>query len=521
MRGSIAVDRRCRRACRAPNELSTMTTTSPLAELQDALFRAADALRDEFLAAAFTDAIGSFMLLKLVEEELAAEEQGLPCRPFGPNLFARQAARFRWSRWRGLPESDLAAFVDDEVFPYLASLVREAPLLASYFQGFRLELRLGSIVRRIADALDEVQLRSLPPAVCAEALTSVFLRYANGAEFSTPGRVCDLMVELANPQRGETVFDPCCGAGAVLGGVLEFIGRNDPSPDAEGNRVDGVCSGIEVNAVSFRVATLQLALRGVRTKSIKWANALKSDGSMDPTKSYDLVMVDPPLGGRLESAALRAEVAPFARHSESAFLALAMGLVAPRGRIVAALPLGTLFRSDLATRQLRRLLLERFHVRAVVKLAPGAYAPLTSIPMSVIVAEPRGVEEQPGFVQFVELGSDDFASPGTTAEQLSPNRYAEFVQAFRAASATRFEAPVGTEGLSELPPGSPEPLTWWASEETVRAHDDVLAPEHYRPSIADAPELRDPKELLRQALERQREVVRGIETLLGELERDR
>lgn len=498
-----------------------MTTTSPLAELQDALFRAADALRDTVPATAFPDAIGSFVLLKLVEEELAAEEKGLPCRPFGPNLFARQAARFRWSRWSDLPESDLASFVDDEVFPYLASLVREAPLLASYFQGLRLELRLGSVVRQIADVLDEVQLRSLPPAVCIEALTNVLMRSAEGAMFVTPQRVCDLMLELANPQRKETVFDPCCGSGALLGGALDFIGRNDPSPVAEASSVDGVCSGMDVNATAFRVATLQLALRGVRTKSIKLGNALASVASLESQKVYDVVLVDPPLAGRLEAAALRPDVAPFARHSESAFLALAMGLVAPHGRIVAALPLGTLQRSDPATRQLRRLLLERFHVRAVVTLAPGAYAPLTSIPMSIIVAEPRGVEERPGFVQFVELGSDDFASRGTSAEQSGPNRYAEFVQAFRAASATRFETPMGTEGLSERPPESPAPLTWWASEETVRAHDDILAPEHYRPSVAEAPELRDPKALLRQALERQREVVQGIEALLGELERER
>lgn len=498
-----------------------MSNPSPFEELEAALFRAADALRGEVPASAFTDAIGSFMLLKLVEEELAAEEHGVECKPFGPNLFARQAARFRWSRWSDLPESELAAFVDDEVFPYLASLVREAPLLASYFEGLRLELRLGSSVRRMADALDAVQLRSLPPAVCVEALTGVLRRFAEGAEFVTPGRVCDLMVELGNPQRGETVFDPCCGTGGVLGGVLDFLGRNAMSPDAEGNRLDGLCSGVDVNAVASRVATLQLALRGVRSKSIKWANALTSDHSAEPQKVYDLVLVDPPVGSRLEAAALRPEIAPFARNSESAFLALAMGLVAPRGRIVAALPLGTLIRTDAVTRQLRRRLLDRFHVRAVVQLAPRSYAPLTSIPKCLLVAEPRHTEDPSGFVQFLSLGSDDVAPIGDGAEARGPNPFVEFLKLFRGAAATNFAAPLGLEALVEIPAGSAEPPTWWASEETVRAHDDVLAPEHYRPIVAATPESRDPTAFLREALELQREVVQGIEALLAELERER
>ncbi len=494
---------------------------SPLDELERALLQAADALRDRVSASAFIDAIGSFMLLKLVEEELAAEEQGLQSRPFGSNLFARQAARFRWSRWSELPESELAAFVDDEVFPYLASLVREAPLLASYFDGLRLDLRIGATVRTIANALDAVQLRSLPPSDCVEVIMSMFMHSTRGAVSPTPARVRDLMVKLADPQAGQSIFDPCCGGGALLGAALDHLGWAARTKPHDGKGLEETCVGVDTSAVAVRVAMVQLALRGVRTPAIRCANALGADTARTADRVFDLVLMDPPWGGRLDADSLRPEIAPFARHSESAFLALAMEVAAPRARVVATLPVGTLSRTDAATRQLRRRLLERFHVRAVLRLPKGWYSPHTSAAMTVIVAEERDADVRSGFVQFFDLASDE-GGDATEHSNGPTNGIAETViRAFRSLSSTAFEVPVGAEGLMDLPAGSVPPFAWWASNDTVRAHDDILEPDHYRPAIATASEYADPLVILREAVARQREIVCDMERLLDELERER
>ena len=42
-------------------------------------------------------------------------------------LFPEQAERYRWNNWRFKSGSELMKFVRDEVFPYMASLVKEAP----------------------------------------------------------------------------------------------------------------------------------------------------------------------------------------------------------------------------------------------------------------------------------------------------------------------------------------------------------------------------------------------------------
>jgi hypothetical protein len=58
----------------------------------------------------------------------------------GKSLFPDQAARYRWSNWRFKSGKELRDFLRDEVFPYMASLLKEEPQVAIYFQDARMEI---------------------------------------------------------------------------------------------------------------------------------------------------------------------------------------------------------------------------------------------------------------------------------------------------------------------------------------------------------------------------------------------
>jgi hypothetical protein len=483
-----------------------MSSTSPLAALQDALFRAAASLRDDLAAEEIPVLVGHFVLLKLVEEELVAAERGAEARPFGPKLFSRQAARYRWSRWNDLPAEDLAAFLDDEVFPYLASLVLESPLLASYFQGLRVHGRLASAVRLIVDTLDGVALLSIPSGEVAGAWDALCERSAADRglyEYRTPRAVCDLMIGCANPQPGERLFDPCCGGGALLGSALDRMAALSLANPVEA--VQSAAWGIERNESAFRRAVVQLALRGVRTKTLRLADALAAELAPDALPMADVVLLDPPIGTRLEPGSMRGDLTPYARRSEAAFVALASTRLGVGGRLVAALPASFLMASDLATSQLRKQLLASLHVSAVIRLAPKAYAARgMSIDMFLLVAQSKSDLHRSGFVQFFEMRNAADAS--------------ELLATFNELREGGFQSPVGPEALSELPPDAPSPLTWWASEETIHAQGDVLLPERYRPTVASAYSAGDVRETLRAALELQRQVSDGVAALLREIE---
>jgi hydrogenase assembly chaperone HypC/HupF len=80
--------------------------------------------------------------LKLLDEreaELEVKARLLKGKGNGKSLFPDQASRYRWSNWRFKSGKDLRDFVGGEVFPYMASLLKEEPLVAIYFQDAKLD----------------------------------------------------------------------------------------------------------------------------------------------------------------------------------------------------------------------------------------------------------------------------------------------------------------------------------------------------------------------------------------------
>ena len=86
----------------------------------------------------YIEQISYLIYLKLLDEEESERElRGHLGAGNGASLSPLQAARFRWSKWRFQSGEGLRNFVRDEVFPYMASLVKDEPHVADYFRGRR------------------------------------------------------------------------------------------------------------------------------------------------------------------------------------------------------------------------------------------------------------------------------------------------------------------------------------------------------------------------------------------------
>ena len=83
----------------------------------------------------YIEQISYLIYLKLLDEEESTRElRGRLGAGNGPSLFPMQASRYRWSKWRFKSGDDLRNFVRDEVFYYMASLVKDEPQVAEYFR---------------------------------------------------------------------------------------------------------------------------------------------------------------------------------------------------------------------------------------------------------------------------------------------------------------------------------------------------------------------------------------------------
>lgn len=101
---------------------------------------------------------------------------------------------------------------------------------------------------------------------------------------TTPRAVVDLVLELASPQPGERVYDPCFGAASMLAACARRIRarlKTSP-PKAWLDAQRGAFFGVELQPEVFTIGLARMILAGViarHTSPSAWASAVGPSGT--------------------------------------------------------------------------------------------------------------------------------------------------------------------------------------------------------------------------------------------------
>ncbi|BAV94026.1 type I restriction-modification system subunit M [Ichthyobacterium seriolicida] len=108
-----------------------------------------------------------------------------------------------------------------------------------------------------------------------------------GGQFYTPSSVVELLVQMLEPYKGR-IMDPCCGSGGMFVQSEKFVLQN------RGKLSDISVYGQESNQTTWRLAKMNLAIRGIDSSQVKWNN----EGSFlrDEHKDIkaDYIVANPP-----------------------------------------------------------------------------------------------------------------------------------------------------------------------------------------------------------------------------------
>jgi type I restriction enzyme M protein len=121
-------------------------------------------------------------------------------------------------------------------------------------------IALGDAKARSADVLGHVFEYFLGEFALAEG--------KQGGQFYTPRSIVELLVAMLEPYKGR-VFDPCCGSGGMFVQSEKFIAEH------QGRINDISIYGQESNQTTWRLARMNLAIRGIDSSQVKW----NSEGS--------------------------------------------------------------------------------------------------------------------------------------------------------------------------------------------------------------------------------------------------
>ena len=201
-----------------------------------------------------------------------------------------------------------------------------------------------------------------------------------GGEFYTPRAVVKLLVEMIEPYKGR-VYDPCCGSGGMFVQAERFVEAHG------GRRNDIAVYGQELNDTTWRLAKMNLAIRGIESDlGPRWGDSFHDD--LHPDIKADYILANPPFnvsdwgGEQLRDDPRWQFGVPPAANANFAWLEHIASHLSPRGVAGVVLANGSLSSRQSGEGEIRRRLVEADLVECIVAM-PGQLFYTTQIPVSL------------------------------------------------------------------------------------------------------------------------------------------
>jgi len=222
-----------------------------------------------------------------------------------------------------------------------------------------------------------------------------------------------MMVEMLDPQEGESIYDPACGTGGMLLGAIEHVERKG----GDARTFFGKVYGQEKNLTTAAIARMNLVLHGIEDFQIAREDTLRNPAFSDPSTggllTFDCVIANPPFS--LKEWGLEIwENDPWGRaafgippksYGDYAFVQHMIASMAESGdgRMAVVLPQGALFRKG-AEGKVRTALLKEGLIEAVIGLAPNLFYG-TQLAGCVVVLRRRKPAEHKNKVLIIDASS--------------------------------------------------------------------------------------------------------------------
>lgn len=126
-------------------------------------------------------------------------------------------------------------------------------------------------------------------------------------QFFTPSNAVQLLVDLVNPQPGETILDPACGAGSFLAACASRLARAGEAPKTSANNL----WGIDKDEYLSNLAALRLALLIGHEADITCGDSLSWRSAKGSTLSnYSrpaVILTNPPFGSKIVATSIEVQ----------------------------------------------------------------------------------------------------------------------------------------------------------------------------------------------------------------------
>lgn len=240
-----------------------------------------------------------------------------------------------------------------------------------------------------------------------------------GGQFYTPESVVKLLVEMLEPYEGR-VFDPCCGSGGMFVQSEKFIKHHQDYYRAKDNHkglplqaTDRISIyGQESNQTTWRLAKMNLAIRGIDSSNVKWNNEGSFLNDAHKDLKADFIIANPPFndsdwsGELLQKDARWTYGTPPSGNANYAWIQHFLYHLAPNGQAGFVLSKGSLTSNSSGEDVIRKALVDADLIDCIVNLPTKLFLN-TQIPACLWFMK-KNKQQRKGQILFIDARNRGF-----------------------------------------------------------------------------------------------------------------
>ncbi len=307
--------------------------------------------------------------------------------------------KYQWSSWaivknkegkvdfnKILTGPDLKKFIDEDLFPYLASFKTKSDdfntleyKIGEIFSELRNKLQDGYTLRDVINEVDKLKFNSSEEkhelsALYEEKIKNMGNAGKNGGEYYTPRPLIKTIVKIINPTVEETIYDGAVGSAGFLIEAFNYINTSKSLTTSELKKLQTkTFYGKEKKGLAYILGIMNMILHGIESPNIIHKNTLEENIiEIQESQRVDVVLANPPFGGK-EKTQIQ-ENFPI-KSAETAYLFLQhfIKILKVGGRCGIVIKNTFLSNDDASEVNLRKQLLEECNLHTILDMPVGTF----------------------------------------------------------------------------------------------------------------------------------------------------
>lgn len=308
-------------------------------------------------------------------------------------VFPKEHPEYRWHTFKDLGNAqEMFNLIQQKIFPFIKNLNGENDdtAFSRYMKDAIFQINKPGTLQKVVEALEELPTedRDMQGDIYEYLLSKLATSGTNG-QFRTPRHIIKMMVDLMAPTPQDTISDPAMGSAGFLVEASEYVRKHHPELFLDSilskHYHNNMFHGNDMDSTMLRIGAMNMMLHGVDNPQIKYQDSLSQDNL--EREKYSLILANPPFKGSLDydTTANDLLAAIKTKKTELLFLALFLRTLKPGGRAAVIVPDGVLFGSSKAHKDIRKDIVEKNKLAAVISMPSGVFKPYAGVSTAILI----------------------------------------------------------------------------------------------------------------------------------------